>query len=135
MKRDDIIERKKLISRRSQSYSKVQSLIRERKVSILALMTLMIALLGLIMPHMTSTYKSAANLDIYGANYSSGHWDFDLRPGIVDRAFRSQWAFFDLDVRNIEEGFDFSNYSEIEFCIKGSCTHITELVSGMPSAP
>ncbi|MFB3764121.1 MAG: hypothetical protein ACE14P_02610 [Methanotrichaceae archaeon] len=72
-------------------------------------------------------YVSNLTIDEYGANYSSAKWEYQFQPSVIhiliDILFRnlgSHWAYLDMDVRNIENRFNLSDYIGIEFFIKGT---------------
>ena len=65
-------------------------------------------------------YISNVTIDQSGANYTSARWEYYIQPNVEDIfKIKTHWVFFDLDVRNIEDNFNLSDYEGIEFYIAG----------------
>lgn len=66
-----------------------------------------------------------SNVDIYrqGANYTSAKWEFYVQPEqkyVWSDSKDVSWAFCDMDIRNIENCFNLSEYNGILFYISGN---------------
>ncbi|MCK4735982.1 MAG: hypothetical protein KAT65_26240 [Methanophagales archaeon] len=66
-----------------------------------------------------------SNVDIYrqGANYTSAKWEFYVQPEqkyVWSDPKDVSWAFCDMDIRNIENCFNLSEYNGILFYISGN---------------
>ena len=68
------------------------------------------------------TYSSSDSIDTYGALNSSIRWDYRLHPPpkLYFIFPKDIWAYFDFDVKNIENSFNLSDYKGISFYIKGN---------------
>ncbi len=67
-------------------------------------------------------YTSNVTIDQYGANYTSARWEYHIQPErkyIWDTS-KESWAYFDMDIRNIEEDFNLSDCKGVSFYIKGN---------------
>lgn len=75
-----------------------------------------------ILPMTPPIYESACVITQQGANYTSAMWKYDIQPEKkwwFDEPMES-WAYFDMDIRNIEDDFDLSDCKGVSFYIQGS---------------
>lgn len=85
--------------------------------------------LPIIRPDKRPIHKSEFTIDQYGAKYTSAKWEYEIqhkKKYFFDNFFGSKlsWAYFDMDVRDIENSFNLSDCERISFYIKGSHENI-----------
>ncbi|HYN44879.1 MAG TPA: carbohydrate binding domain-containing protein [Candidatus Limnocylindrales bacterium] len=96
--------------------------------NIIPIVTLIVgAILGalfptMLVPNIEPVYNSDLIIKQQGANYSSAQWEFHIQPEkkyFYDSP-KESWAFFDMDVRNIENDFNLSDFKGVSFYISGN---------------
>lgn len=85
--------------------------------------------LPIIKPDKLPIHKSKITIDEHGAKYTSAKWEYEIqhkKKYFFDNLFGSElsWAFFNMDVRDIENNFNLSDCERISFYIKGSGENI-----------
>jgi len=79
-------------------------------------------ILSVFVINIEPVYTSDVIIDQYGANYTSARWEYHIQPEkkyICDTPKKS-WAYFDMDIRNIEENLNLSDCKGVSFYIKGN---------------
>jgi len=100
---------------------------RKHKIIIPVAMLVIGALLGalfpsMLVPNIKPVYTSDVIIDQYGFNYTSARWEYHIQPErkYIWNSPKESWAYFDMDIRNMEDDFNLSDYKGVSFYIKGN---------------
>lgn len=100
---------------------------RKRNI-IIPIITLIIgSILGALFPSMfvpdiKSVYTSDVTIDQYGFNYTSAKWEYHIQPEkkYIWSFPKESWSYFIIELRDLRDDFNLSDYKGVSFCIKGN---------------